>query len=497
MLKQSGLLPSLFLLVICTIAACEDGKPTEISPLADESALTPITTSTVVPSARATTIVALPPSPPTALPTASIPAQTPTVVPAPPTVPTSPTVPVVVKLPPETPTVIPTPSPTGVPSQVPTPTPTRTAIPAPRELTPSPIPTATPQPTVIPDPIVVEEPTPVPESTVVTNGTVSPGELILQTETVFTTVEVVKMLRPSVVHVATRTLLGTGGAALPDILEGVGTGIVIDHEGHILTNNHVVEDAQAIVVTLNTGDSFPARLVGRDRVTDTAIIQIDTEDLEPARLGDSATTEVGEDVIAIGHALGLAGGPTVSKGVVSALDRSIETDPRTTMVDLIQTDASINPGNSGGPLVNMMAEIIGINTAIITEGQGIGFAINIDDAKAIVTQLIDKGFVERGFIGVTPFNVTPERISQFNLQLPEDVRQGIFVAAVIPDTPAERVGIRPGDVIVQMGTQPIANTGELAKFLLDHLPGQTVQIVYYRGPEKRLADLTLGEYPRG
>ena len=372
---------------------------------------------------------------------------------------------------------------TQTPTPTPTPTPRGTVPPAPTEV---PAPTATPPPPT---------PTPEPEPSAVLNGEIPLADEVLQTEADerLTTVEVVKILRPSVVHIATQ-VLAMGMFNQPVPLEGVGTGVVLDKVGHILTNNHVVQGAEQVVVTLNTGESFFATAVGFDLSTDTAVIKIEAEGLQPAKLGDASTTEVGEDVIAIGHALGLPGGPTVSKGVVSALGRSIESDPQTqtTIVDLIQTDASINPGNSGGPLVNDRAEVIGINTAIIQESRGIGFAINIDDAKEVAIQLIENGFVQRGFLGITPINVTPALASQFNLP----VREGILLVRVITGFAAEEAGLQEGDVIVQLGDEPIANTGEMSKFLLAHLPGETVTIVYFRGPDEITTEVTLGERPR-
>jgi S1-C subfamily serine protease len=281
----------------------------------------------------------------------------------------------------------------------------------------------------------------------------------------------------------------------PSLPQGVGTGIVLDLEGHILTNNHVIASAERIIVTLSTDASYTAEVVGVDDRTDTAVIRIEAEGLQPAMLGVSAELEVGEDVIAIGHALGLRGGPTVSKGVVSALGRSLDSDGQTTIVDLIQTDASINPGNSGGPLVNSRAQVVGINTAIIVESRGIGFAINIDDAKLVAAQLIEQGFVDRGFLGITPFNLTPAVISQLDLSLPEGVVDGILVRRVVTGFPAAEEGLQEGDVIVQLGDEPIANTGEMSKFLLLHPPGEAITVSYFRGPDRITVELTLGENP--
>ena len=305
------------------------------------------------------------------------------------------------------------------------------------------------------------------------------------------TVDVVKILKPSIVQIVTESI-GMGFFNQPIPSRGVGTGIVLDDRGHILTNNHVIQGGERIIVTLSNGESFTAEVIGGDPSTDTAVIRIDADGLQPAKLGESAALEVGEDVIAIGHALGLPGGPTVSKGVISALGRSIDTDPQTTIVDLIQTDAAINPGNSGGALVNTRAEVIGINTAIIQGSRGIGFAINIDDAKIVAAQLVDRGYVERGFLGISPVNLDAGLASRLNLS----VAQGILVARVIPDQAADGAGLREADVIVELGDERITNNGELSKFLLKHTPGETVRLVYYRGTTRVVGEVTLGERPK-
>jgi serine protease Do len=306
------------------------------------------------------------------------------------------------------------------------------------------------------------------------------------------TVELARRLTPSVVQVATRTLT-TDLFNQPVPSSGVGTGIVLDQEGHILTNNHVVADAQDIMVTLSNGDRFPAELVGRDPTTDTAVIRIDAAGLQPAVLGSSSELLVGEEVVAIGHALGLAGGPTVTKGVISALGRSIDSDPQTTITDLIQTDAAINPGNSGGPLVNSRGEVIGMNTAIISGSQGIGFAININDIKVVAAQLIDQGFVNRGFLGIAPANMSPSLAQQVGVP----VAEGALVAQVVPNSAADEGGLREEDVIVAMNDQPINNTGQLSQFLLEHLPGETVSVRFFRADQEQTTEVVLGERPGG
>ena len=305
-----------------------------------------------------------------------------------------------------------------------------------------------------------------------------------------TTVEVVKLLKPSVVHIANDQVV-TGMFSQPMPRSGVGSGVVLDDKGRILTNNHVIQGAQSVTATLSDGRSYPGSVVGTDPKTDLAVIQIEAVKLDPARLGDSKTLEVGEDVIAVGHALGLKGGPTVSKGVVSALGRTIEIDNQRSMVDLIQTDASINPGNSGGPLANSKGEVIGINTAIIQGSNGIGFAINIDDAKIIVKQLIQNGIVNRGFIGISPFNVTDSIREQLDLP----VAEGVIIARVIEGFAAESAGLQVEDVIVRLGGIEINNAGDLSKFLISHLPGETITVEFYRRGTLSTVDLTLGEMP--
>ena len=303
-------------------------------------------------------------------------------------------------------------------------------------------------------------------------------------------VEVVKILAPSVVQIVTEFVsMDIFNRPVPG--GGVGTGIILDEQGHILTNNHVIDGAQRITVSLSSGQSVPAQLVGGDVTTDTAVIRVDADGLQPAKLGRSSELQVGEEVIAIGHALGLPGGPTVSTGVVSALGRSIQVDAQTTMVDLIQTDAAINPGNSGGPLVTARAEVVGMNTARIPGSQGISFAINIDDAKIVMAQLMERGYVDRGYLGISPANLPPGLGNQLNVA----VTEGILLVQVVPDSPAAKAGLQQEDVIVRLGDVPIGNTGELSKFLIAHPPGETVAVVFFRGSEERTARITLGKRP--
>jgi serine protease Do len=178
--------------------------------------------------------------------------------------------------------------------------------------------------------------------------------------------------------------------------------------------------------------------------------------------------------------------------VVSALGRTIDSGSQNTIVDLIQIDAEINPGNSGGPLVNTRGEVVGINTAIIESGRGIGFSINIDDARVVMQQLMENGFVNRGFIGVTPVNLTPSIASRYDLP----VSEGIILARVISGSAAESAGLRTEDIVTSLGGEPIRNNGELSKFLIAHPPGETVEAVFIRNGQRMTAQITLGARPR-
>jgi serine protease Do len=308
------------------------------------------------------------------------------------------------------------------------------------------------------------------------------------------TPDIVRLLSPSVVRVQTEgarfDILGR-----PVPTQGVGTGVIIDDQGHIVTNNHVVRLdsslATRIVVTLSDGRTFTAEIVGTDPPSDLAVLKIDATDLTPAKLGDVSQLEVGDEVVAIGFALDLPGGPTVTKGVVSAKERVIDESPYS-ISNAIQTDASINPGNSGGPLVNRSGEVVGITTAIIGQAQNIGFAISIDLAKPLVQEIIDKGFVSRGFLGVNVVNVTPSIAASFNLP----VDSGIGVADVEPGSPADKAGLRVNDIIVRIGDVTIANSGDLLQALTKYRAGDTVTVTFYRDGQEQDEQVTMAERPR-
>src|SRR5688572_15829898 len=220
-------------------------------------------------------------------------------------------------------------------------------------------------------------------------------------------------------------------------VEGVGSGVVIDEKGYILTNNHVIDDAERLKVTLTDGRVLRGRVVGNDEMTDLAVIKVEAEQpLPAAELGNSDDLKAGQIVMAIGNPFGLTGGPAVTAGIVSSLNRSIQASSG--VLELIQTDAAINPGNSGGPLVNTKGQVIAINTANMPYAQGIGFAVPINTAKSILKELIEKGKVARPWIGISSIKVTP-RLARF-YGLP--AREGALVAGVEPYSPADDAGLR-------------------------------------------------------
>jgi serine protease Do len=313
----------------------------------------------------------------------------------------------------------------------------------------------------------------------------------IKTEPGLTTEEIVSKLAPSIVRVQTSTAtLDFFGRTVPST--GVGTGVIVDTDGHIVTNNHVVtvgagdQPADRITVTLSDQRTLPATIVGRDQPTDLAVLQIDATGLTPATFGNSDNLVVGQDVVAIGFALDLKGGPTVTRGVLSAKGREIN-EQQYTINDAIQTDAGINPGNSGGPLVNARGEVIGINTAIVQSAQSIGFSISVGLVEPTVKTLIDRGKIDRAYLGVGTVDVTPSIAKNFNLP----VDHGIAVTAVGRGAPAEAAGLRQNDVIVKVDGKDVANNGQLLAILASHQAGDTVSVEYYSGGDHRTVDVKL------
>jgi serine protease Do len=269
--------------------------------------------------------------------------------------------------------------------------------------------------------------------------------------------------------------------------QGSGSGVIINQDGQILTNNHVVDGAKEVTVTLADQQTFPARVVGRDAKTDLAVLKIDPKQALPvAPMGSSADLRVGEWVLAIGNPFGLSN--SVTAGIVSAKGRVIGAGPYD---DFIQTDASINPGNSGGPLFNMKGEMVGINTAIIASGQGIGFAIPIDLAKPLIPQLVSTGEVTRGYLGVNIQSLTPDLAKALKL----GEHQGALVADVVPGGPAAKAGIRRGDVIVGFNSEPIKSSHDLPAIVAQTPVGKEASVTLYRDGNTQKVPVTVGKLP--
>jgi serine protease Do len=257
----------------------------------------------------------------------------------------------------------------------------------------------------------------------------------------------------------------------------LGSGFIIDDEGYIVTNNHVVAEADEIKVKLFDEKEFDAEVVGRDSKTDLALIKIKgAENLKSLPLGDSGSLKVGTWVVAIGSPFGLE--QTVTAGIVSAKGRSIGAGPYD---DFIQTDASINPGNSGGPLLNLKGQVIGINTAIVARGQGIGFAIPIDLAKSVVSQLKEKGEVTRGWLGVQIRDLDESLAGYYKI----DPYSGVYVENAVPGDPADLAGIRSGDIILSVDGEPVTSGKELAGMIANIPVGHKTRIVLLREGKKK------------
>src|SRR5258708_10770178 len=286
--------------------------------------------------------------------------------------------------------------------------------------------------------------------------------------------------------------------------EGQGSGFIIDGDGHVLTNYHVIEDARQVEVTLHNRKKYRATVVGTDRSQDLAIIQIKAPDLAPMTLGDSRNLQVGQKVYAIGNPFGLAG--TLTSGIVSSI-RSVQEPDGVTIDEAIQTDAAINPGNSGGPLLNSHGEVIGINTMIasnVGQNAGIGFAIPINTAKAVLNDLLTLGRVRRPTLGVRTIPISPELAEEMGLA----ADYGLLIVQVTPGGSADQAGLRGGteraylgnipimlggDLIVAIDDQKVQDEQDLAQMMDNHRAGDTVKVTIYRNKKKMDVSVALGE----
>lgn len=302
--------------------------------------------------------------------------------------------------------------------------------------------------------------------------------------------DLVERVNPSVVSISIETLARRMFLQFDD--EGAGTGIIVSRDGHVVTNYHVIQNAREVRVTLPSGKSYDAAVVGRDRLTDLAVIKIDAAGLPAAQFGDSDTLRVGDWVVAFGNALALKGGPTVTLGIVSARGRTADTD-RGPLYDTIQTDAAINTGNSGGPLVNMNGEVVGVNTAVLRQAQGIGFAVSSAVAAPVIESLIEHGRVVRPLIGFSGDDVTPARASQFDLSVDE----GVIVTHMDENGPAYRAGIRIGDVITKLEGVPTPGIASFLTLLWTYDVSDVVEVEYVRGGDVLVTSIQLAERPPG
>jgi len=329
-------------------------------------------------------------------------------------------------------------------------------------------------------------------------------------------VEVAKKVQPAVVHIQTEKTISVRpdpfwfgdeffkGSPFEEFFKGFrsprergkeyrhkqrgeGSGVIVDKEGYVLTNNHVIEGADRVKVRLNDGREFIATVKGRDTRTDLAVLHIKAKDLPVATLGDSDKLEVGEWAIAIGNPFGLE--HTVTVGVISAKGRSgLGTG---TYEDFIQTDASINPGNSGGPLINIDGEVIGINVMIIWPGQGIGFAIPINMAKQILADLIKEGKVVRPWLGIRVQDLTADMAEQFQVK----DREGVLISQVEPGTGAEKAGLTSGDIIKSVDDKAVKNASELIKEIQKRKVGQKVRLGLIRDGKEMTVEVNLTAMP--
>ena len=346
------------------------------------------------------------------------------------------------------------------------------------------------EPTVQPEPQTTDKSTkPVPEDKP------EPAPLQMQLLNVAGTVEIA---RPAVVSiVAEARIRGVYGDVYS--VFGNGTGVIFDPQGLVLTNTHVVDRATTITVTMDDGSQEKATVIGADPMSDLAVLQLPGSDYPHLPLTSGAAPRVGDWVIAIGNALALPGGPTVTVGVVSALGRSLDVSPEITLYNLIQTDTVMNPGSSGGPLLNLNGELVGINTAVQRFSQdgspveGVGFAINMESANLISDQILELGRVRWSWMGAFLDDLDPKRAAEAGLPIME----GVVVFNLFKDGPSHQAGIQPGDIILSMNGHKVDTTRVLIRLLRQEFkPRQEIQVELYREGSKLTLPLVLKERPR-
>ncbi len=290
------------------------------------------------------------------------------------------------------------------------------------------------------------------------------------------TVEIAENASKAVVSINSTIYGGNFGYGITPV-KGAGSGFIISPDGYILTNNHVIEGAESVDVVMKDGRKFRGEIAGTDPQTDVALVKISGNDFPVMELGDSEDIRIGSIVLAIGNALGLPGGHTVSMGVISAKNRPM---PWADFIfeGLLQTDAAINPGNSGGPLVDLGGKVVGINTAIIAQANGIGFSIPINTIKKELDDMINTGKVKRNFIGISGIEVNESSSERYGVKL----ENGVMVARIDPYSPAYRSGLRPGDVITEFGGKAVKTMRDLIKGVSE-MKGNT-DVIFTRGGSK-------------
>ncbi len=304
-------------------------------------------------------------------------------------------------------------------------------------------------------------------------------------------VRAAKAVGPSVVGI-TNKAVARDWFNNPVETEGVGSGVIFRSDGYIVTNNHVVANAKELIVSLADGRTLKGKLIGTDEVTDLAVVKVDAKDLPAATFGDSDKIVVGEPAIAIGNPMGLEFKGSVTAGVISALNRTLDiSDNR---LKLLQTDAAINPGNSGGALVNADGEVIGINSAKLAANgvEGMGFSIPINTVKTVVDQLMNNGYVARPYLGVTVFD--PQTAARYGYEL--NIDKGVYVFQLILNGPAGRAGMQRGDIILKLDGEETNSVRDLRAKIAEHKVGETVKVEFDRNGKKQTVDVTLDEMPQ-
>ena len=313
-----------------------------------------------------------------------------------------------------------------------------------------------------------------------------------------TIASIAEKVGPSVVSIVTKSQAQSYYGTATQ--QGAGTGIIVSANGYVMTNNHVIADTTDVSVIDSEGVQYDnVTVVGRDPLNDVAFLKIKSDTVfKPASLGNSSTLRIGQQVVAIGNALGQYSN-TVTSGIISGVGRPITASTGSggteSLTDLIQTDASINPGNSGGPLLNMAGQVIGINTAIAEDANGIGFSIPINSTKGVLAGVLENGKVSRAFLGVNYLSITPEVAKEYKLS----TKDGAYVfaqngSAVASGSPAEKAGIKNGDVITKIDGAVIGDNGGLSSIIGQYRPGDTVNVTYLRDGKEQTTKLTFSAY---